>query len=98
MVSKIVKENVMQILYTAIDTFVEILELLILVRIILSWFRIGPYNPISRVIYELTEPILSLARNLIYKTGINTGMFDFSPILAVVILRIIQLIISEILF
>mgnify|MGYP000906275155 CR=1 FL=1 len=88
----------MQILYTAIDTFVEILELLILVRIILSWFRIGPYNPISRVIYELTEPILSLARNLIYKTGINTGMFDFSPILAVVILRIIQLIISEILF
>lgn len=98
MVNILVKGNGMHILYTAIDTFIEILEFLILVRIILSWFRVGTYNPIFRVIYELTEPILSLARNLIYKIGINTGMFDFSPIVAVLILRIIQIIISQIIF
>ncbi len=98
MVNMLVKENGMQIVYTAIDTFIEILEFLIFIRIILSWFRIGPYNPISRVIYELTEPILSLARNLIYKTGINTGMFDFSPIIAILILRIIQLVVQRIIF
>ncbi|NLY77328.1 MAG: YggT family protein [Tissierellia bacterium] len=88
----------MPVIYRAISILVEILELLILVRIILSWFRISPYNPISKVVYELTEPLLSVARNLIYKIGINTGMFDFSPIVAIMILRIILLIVREIIF
>ncbi len=98
MVNSVVKENVMPVIYRAISILVEILELLILVRIILSWFRISPYNPISKVVYELTEPLLSVARNLIYKIGINTGMFDFSPIVAIMILRIILLIVREIIF
>src|SRR5690606_42041219 len=96
MVNMLVKENGMQIVYTAIDTFIEILELLIFIRIILSWFRICPYNPISRVIYELTKPILSLSMNFIYKTGINTGMFNFSPIIVILILKIIQIVIQRI--
>ncbi len=76
-------------LYRALSILFNIIEILILVRIILSFLRIGPYNPISRIIYELTEPILAPARELIYKIGIDTGMFDFSPIVAVLILRLI---------
>ncbi len=79
----------MLVVYRAISMLVEILELLILVRIIFSWFRVSPYNPIARIVYDLTEPLLSLARNLIYKIGINTGIFDFSPIVAILMLRII---------
>jgi YggT family protein len=76
-------------LYRALSILFNIIEVLILVRIILSFLRIGPYNPIGRIIYELTEPILAPARELIYKIGIDTGMFDFSPIVAVLILRLI---------
>lgn len=79
----------MLVVYRAISMLVEILELLILVRIIFSWFGVSPYNPIARIVYDLTEPLLSLARNLIYKIGINTGIFDFSPIVAILMLRII---------
>ncbi len=60
--------------------------------------RIGPYNPIGRMVYELTEPILQPAREIIYKLGIDTGMFDFSPILAVFMLRIISSIINGFIF
>ncbi len=88
----------MIILYKAINYFFHILEMLIFVRIIFSYLRIGPYNPIGRIVYELTEPVLAPARELIYKLGINTGMFDFSPLIAILILRIISSIIKAIIF
>lgn len=76
-------------IYSAVRILFEIIEILILVRIIFSWLRIDPYNPLGRIVYELTEPIMSVARGLIEKVGINTGMFDFSPIVALLILRLI---------
>lgn len=85
-------------LYRAIDIFFYILEVLIFVRIIFSFLRISPYSPVGRIVYELTEPVLGPARELIYKLGINTGMFDFSPMVAILILRIISSIIKTILF
>mgnify|MGYP000468508083 CR=1 FL=1 len=88
----------MLVIYRALEILIEILEVLILIRIIFSWFRVGFYNPLFRAVYELTEPILSLARNIIYKLGINTGMFDFSPIVAILILRIILSIVRAITF
>lgn len=85
-------------LYKAIDYFFYILEILIFIRIIFSFLRIGPYNPLGRIVYELTEPILYPMRELIYKLGIDTGMFDFSPLLGIFALRIISSIIKSIIF
>ena len=85
-------------LYKAIDILFNIIEMLIFVRILFSFLRIGPYNPIGRIVYELTEPVLGPAREIIYKLGINTGMFDFSPLLAILMLRAISGILKSILF
>lgn len=80
----------MRLLYRAIESLINILELLILVRIIFSFLNIRGGGVITKFVYDMTEPILGPARALIYKTGINTGMFDFSPIVAIIILSIIQ--------
>lgn len=85
-------------LYRSLGIFVNFVEFLIVVRIIMSILRINSYNPITAFIYRLTEPILGFARNLIDKIGINTGMFDFSPILSIFILRFILYIVRIILF
>ncbi|MBZ2173945.1 YggT family protein [Schnuerera sp. xch1] len=84
--------------YRAVGILFNIIEVLILVRIIFSWLRIGPYNPIGRIVYELTEPVLAPAKGLIDKIGINTGMFDFSPIVAILILRAILAVLRTIIF
>ena len=85
--------------YEALRYLFNIIELLIFVRILLSFLRIGPYNNhIGRIVYELTEPILGPARELIYRLGINTGIFDFSPIVAILILRIILMLVRNIVF
>lgn len=88
----------MYTLYRSIDLFFYIIELLIFARIIFSFLNIGPYNALGRIIYELTEPILAPARELIYRIGIDTGMLDFSPIIGVLMLRIISKVIKNILF
>ncbi len=58
---------------------VKILKYAILIRILMSWIRPhGGGGRFHRLLYEITEPILRLFRNLIPRMG----MIDFSPILA----------------
>lgn len=85
-------------LYRIIDVFFRVLELLILIRIFFSFLRIGPYNPIGAIVYELTDPILGPIQKLIYSLGIDTGVFDFSPAIAVLILRFISNMLKSLMF
>lgn len=80
----------MSLLYWSINKLIYIIEILILVRIVISFLNIGNRSLISKLVYEMTEPVLWSSRELIYKLGINTGMFDFSPLVAILILRIID--------
>lgn len=80
----------MILLYRAISRLINIIEILILIRIVLSFLNIRGGEVITRFVYDLTEPVLGPARALIAKIGINTGMIDFSPIVAILILKMIQ--------
>ncbi len=75
--------------------FVEILYLAILARVILSWIPVGSnkvLNSILRVVYAITEPILIPIKKALPRTG----MFDFSPMVALVLLIILQNIVKRI--
>lgn len=62
---------------------VRLINLLILVRVVFSWINPDPRNNLVALIYNVTEPILSPIRDLIFnKLGYN-GMIDFSPIVAI---------------
>lgn len=56
----------------------NILYFLLVVRIILSWFGINPYNEIVQILFRITDPLLAPFRRL----PLRVGMIDFSPILA----------------
>jgi len=86
----------MTVLVIAIDLLFRILQLLILVRVILSWLNIYPHrysNPLVNWVYEITEPILAPLRNLIGPVG----MLDFSPLIALIVLQIVEQILINIL-
>lgn len=83
----------MVLLYESVTILFQAIELLIVVRILLSILNIRQHNLITSLVYEITEPILGPARNLIEKLGIRTGMFDFAPLLAILFLRTISKII-----
>ena len=58
----------------------------ILGRVILSWINLSPDNPIVVLIYGITEPILAPIRRVLP----SMGMLDLSPMVALIIMIIIQ--------
>ncbi|GIL15210.1 MAG: hypothetical protein BroJett039_03830 [Chloroflexota bacterium] len=81
-----------QILYTTIDLFFNIVFVLILARIILSWLPQYRYHPIAEFIYGITEPILGPFQRLVPPMG----AIDFSPMVAIIVLAILQAILTTI--
>jgi YggT family protein len=76
-----------------INIFTRIFFFALILRIILSWINISPYNPISRITYQITEPLLGKIRRYVKPFG----MFDFSPMIAIISLQILEIIANRIL-
>ena len=71
-----------QYLMTFLSVLLWVMWLAILVRVILSWFPIDPRNPIVRVVFDVSEPILAPFRRVIPRIG----MFDLSPLAALLVI------------
>jgi len=86
------------LLVNAIDTAKGILNVLILIRIILSWVRVGAGNPIVKFIYDVTEIFLAPIRNLIAKSPIGGPgmMLDFSPLVCVLLIDVVSRVLIQI--
>ncbi|NWG21611.1 MAG: YggT family protein [Chloroflexi bacterium] len=69
----------------------EVLSLTILGRVLLSWVDPMGNMRITRVLHELTEPMLAPIRSILPATS----MFDFSPIIAMLLLQAISLLIRS---
>lgn len=80
----------MILIIRTLDKLFDIIELLILARIIISYIPNLKGSQITEVIYQLTEPILHPVRELLYKIGLNKGMIDFAPIGAFLLLALIR--------
>jgi len=76
----------MNYLANFINLLFTILYIAILIRILLSWIRVNPYNPLVQLLYQITEPVLAPFRRVIPPVG---GM-DFSPIVALIVLQLVQ--------
>lgn len=76
----------MHFLYQFVDLLFNILIFAIVGRALLSWFNVGPSNPVGRILYEITEPILGPMRRVIPMIG----MLDISPIVAILLLTFMQ--------
>ncbi|HEY3063155.1 MAG TPA: YggT family protein [Chloroflexota bacterium] len=74
------------VLLNFVSIFLQILWLLILVRVLLSWFPVDPRNPIIRTLFEITEPVLAPFRRVIPRIG----MFDLSPLAALLVIQFVQ--------
>ena len=70
-----------------VDVFIYVYVLVILVWILLSWFRL-PYslNPVQRFLHDVVNPYLSLWRRVIPMVG----PLDLSPIAAIFGLLILR--------
>lgn len=66
--------------------FVIALWLVVLGRVLVSWVDPQFGNPISRFLFETTEPILAPVRRLLPQGG----MFDFSALIVLLVLGMLM--------
>ena len=78
-----------------IRIFLEVLSFLIFVRVILSWFIVSTRNravtSIYQVLHQITEPILGPLHKIIP----NIGMIDITPVVAIILLYIIDMVLAS---
>jgi YggT family protein len=77
-----------------IDGVFYFYTLLLVVRVLSSWFPDIQDHPVLVFIQKLTDPYLNIFRRIIPPLG---GMIDFSPIVAFFFLQILEQILKSIL-
>ncbi|MFH1140984.1 MAG: YggT family protein [Chloroflexota bacterium] len=79
------------VLINYIGTF---LYIAIFARVLLSWFpQVSTTNPLVQFVFTVTEPILSPIRRLLPRMG----MFDISPMIALILVGVIQSVLLKVL-
>ena len=79
----------MEFISTFIGLLATILWIALLARVILSWVNIdqsSPFYPIVNISHQVTEPMLAPIRRVLPKTG----TFDFSPIVAFILITLVR--------
>jgi YggT family protein len=80
-----------------VDALFLVYIILILIRVLMSWFTRIPYYPwldaVLNFVREVTDPYLNLFRRFIPPLRIGPGAIDLSPIVAIIVLSIVRTIV-----
>ncbi len=78
----------MGVIFGLIDMLLLLFELLILARVLMSWFPVDRGNQFVRMIYDVTEPVLAPVRQALPPmSGI-----DFSPLVVLLVIQVLRVI------
>lgn len=73
---------------TIVETIIVVIEqtlvLLVLLKVLLSYF-VDPFNSIRQAVDRLVEPLLRPIRQIVP----TFGRFDFSPVILIIIIEVI---------
>jgi YggT family protein len=83
---------VIDILILFINAISQLLVLLVIVSVILSYFM-DPYHPIRRAIDGVVEPMLAPIRRIVPLVG----MLDFSPLILIILIQLLSNILIRVL-
>ena len=81
------------VLIYAIRTFSRVLTFLLIGQAFLSWFVRDPYSSAGKLYYALarfTDPIVAPAKAFLHKIGADRGMIDFSLLLTILFIELIE--------
>jgi len=83
---------VIQLLIRIVNFLASTLTLIVLADVILSYFM-SPWHPFKRALDNVVEPLLSPIRRVVPPLG----MIDFSPVVLIIAIQIVQWILISVL-
>ena len=91
-----VLSNFLQAIASILNTVLTIYFWVIIVSAVLSWVNPDPYNPIVRIINNLTQPAFNWVRRKLPFTVI--GGLDLSPIVLLLAIEFLRIFVVRTLF
>ncbi|MFN2176929.1 MAG: YggT family protein [Anaerolineales bacterium] len=83
----------MEIILYLISRFIQLVILVVIIQAVLTFFM-SPFHPVRRFFDRIVEPMLTPIRRLIPPVG----MFDFSPLILIIILQLLNMIIRNVFY
>jgi len=83
----------METLITVIQLIFTILYWTVIIAILVHWVIRDPYHPVRSFLDSIVEPMLAPIRRIMPQTG----MLDFSPMVLLIALRLIQVVLIALL-
>lgn len=84
----------------AVRFFFQLMAWAMILQALMSWFVNSGNQAVIRfynMLTRFTDPIVRPCRRLLYRLNINTGMFDFSLLLAFLFLEILERVVIRVL-
>jgi YggT family protein len=69
-----------------LSSILTIYSFVVIAAVLISWVGPDPYNPVVRILRQLTEPVFSLIRRFTPRLG----AIDLSPVVVLLIIMFIQ--------
>ncbi|MYE46073.1 MAG: YggT family protein [Chloroflexi bacterium] len=76
----------MTTIVTLLSMLLNVLWFAIFARAIVSWFPVDQNGPVVRALDAITEPVLEPLRRVVPRVG----LFDITPMVAIILIIIIQ--------
>jgi len=71
-----------------IVAFARVYEWIVIISVLLTWIIRDPYHPVRQGVDSLVRPLLEPIRRIMPPTG----MFDFSPIVLLLLIRVVTIV------
>ncbi len=81
--------NFLQAVAAVLDTVLSLYFWIVIISALLSWVNPDPYNPIVRILRNLTEPVFYRIRRWI--PFVFIGGIDLSPIVVLLAIQFLQI-------
>lgn len=76
---------------------INLYTFIVAIAVIVSWLRPDPYNPIVRLLYQMTQPVFQRVRRHLPRSFFQWGI-DPSPLIVFILLIAIDTILVGLLF
>ena len=80
-------------IFQVLHAILSIYFWIVIGRAVLSWVNPDPYNPIVRFLHNATDPVFDRLRRIL---PLQFGGMDFTPILVLIVIGVMQNILAQI--
>jgi len=72
-----------------LNLIISIYTFVIIAAVLISWVNADPYNPIVKILRQLTQPVFMLVKRILPR-ALRYSRIDISPLIVLIVLMLIE--------